>query len=304
MLPYPKLIRNKRLKKMTHFSPWVTPLNHRTIEPLYGGHQIEYEDFPCTIDITGPLLYTLFQERWQDVQIGHVVEGSVLELEFTEAPKICILYDGYLTVVTQAWHLHLCLEEHLGGPLCKTPPELRQQRLIQRASLYRRLNEKGQPRSWGIQFWNGAGEKMMNLFLPNPFLGEDEDLLPVGKPRLEKLSLYEELRQIYVLGTQPIPYNHNPLKRPYLSVCRSSRCYPSRQWKPIYEALQQAVEETGAEVTVMNAGCLEVCKLGPVVFYSGDRTWYTRVTPEVAKQIVQDHVIEGKQVSKHLYPSN
>ncbi|MDY7024390.1 MAG: (2Fe-2S) ferredoxin domain-containing protein, partial [Cyanobacteriota bacterium] len=142
---------------MTEFSPWVTPLNHCTVEPLYGNQKIEYEDFPCTVDVVGPLLYTLFQERWQEVQIGHVVEGSVLELEFLKPPKIFILYDGYLTVVTEAWHLHLCVEEHLGGPLCKTPPELRQQRLIRRAALYRRLNESDQARSWGIQFWNGAG---------------------------------------------------------------------------------------------------------------------------------------------------
>lgn len=287
---------------MSEFSRWVTPLNRRTVEPLRSGQQIEYEDFSCTIDVTGPLLYNLFQERWQDVQIGHVVQGSVLELELNQPPKICILYDGYLTVVTEAWHLHLCVEEHLGGPLCKTPPELRQERLIGRASLYRHLNERGEPRSWGIQFWNGGGEKMMNLFLPNPFLGDDEDLLPVGKPRLEKLSLYEELRQIYVLGDRPIPYDRNPLKRPYISVCRSSRCYPSRRWQPIYDALQKAVEETGADVTVMSAGCLEVCKLGPVVFYSGDRTWYTRVTPEVAGEIVREHLIDGKKVTRHLYP--
>jgi hypothetical protein len=116
-------LRSEQL--MTEFSRWVTPLNRRTVEPLYAEQQIEYEDFPCTIDVTGSLLYTLFQEHWQDVQIGHVVEGSVLELEFTQAPKICIVYDGYLTVVTQAWHLHLCVEEHLGGPLCKTPPAMR-----------------------------------------------------------------------------------------------------------------------------------------------------------------------------------
>jgi (2Fe-2S) ferredoxin len=54
-------------------------------------------------------------------------------------------------------------------------------------------------------------------------------------------------------------------------------------------------------VTVMNAGCLEVCKLGPVVFYSGDRTWYTRVTPEVAKQIVDVHLVKGEKVTHHLY---
>ncbi|NJK48034.1 (2Fe-2S) ferredoxin domain-containing protein [Candidatus Gracilibacteria bacterium] len=287
---------------MSKFSCWVTPLNCRTIEPLYANQSIEYEDFPCAIDVIGPLLYTLFQERWQDTQIGHVVEGSVLELELTQPPKICILYDGYLTVATEAWHLHLCIEEHLGGPLCKTPPELRQQRAIHRAAFYRRLNENGQARSWGIQFWNGIGEKMMNLFLPNPFLGEDEDLLPERKPRLDKLSLYEELREIYVLGIRPIPFNCNPLKRPYISVCRSSRCYPSRNWKPIYEALQQAVDEAGIDVTVMSAGCLEVCKLGAVVFYSGDRTWYTRVTPDVARQIVNEHLVNGLKVNKHLYP--
>jgi len=248
-------------------------------------------------------LYALFQDRWQEVQLGHVVEGSVLELEFTEPPKLCILYDGYLTVVTQGWHMHLCLEEHLGGPHCKTPPELRQQRLVSRAALYRRFNADGQAKSWGIQFWNGAGERMMNLFLPNPFLGEDEDLLPEGKPKLEKLGLYEELRSIYVLGERPIPFEANPLKRPYLSVCRSSRCNPSRKWQPVFEALKTAVEKAGLDVTVMTSGCLEVCQLGPVVFYSGDRTWYTRVKPEVAKRIVDEHLVNGKKLDEHLYPA-
>ncbi|MFB2875577.1 (2Fe-2S) ferredoxin domain-containing protein [Floridanema aerugineum] len=287
---------------MSEFSRLVTPLNRCITEQLPTGGQIEYEDFPCTIDVTGPLLYTLFQERWQETQIGHVVEGSVLELEFTQPPKICVLYDGYLTVVTEAWHLHLCLEEHLGGPLEKTPPELRQQRLVNRASLYRRLNERGEARSWGIQFWNGAGEKMMNLFLPNPFVGEDEELLPEAKPQLSKLSLYQELREIYVLGNRPIPFENNPLKRPYLAVCRSSRCYPSRNWQPIVEALQEAVKAAGIDVYVMTSGCLEVCKMGPVVFYSGDGTWYTRVNPDLADRIVREHLVQGQPIKDHLYP--
>ncbi len=287
---------------MSEFSRQVVPLNHRTVDPLATGGQIEYEDIPCTIEVLGPLLYTLFQERWQQTQIGHVVEGSVLELEFTQAPKTCILYDGYLTVVTAGWHLHLCLEEHQGGPLGRTPPELRRKRRVQRASFYRRFNDRGQARSWGIQFWNGAGEKMMNLFLPNPFVDADENLLPEGTPQLDKLSLYETLRDIYVLGTRPIPYTENPLKRPYLSVCRSSRCYPSQDVQPIIEALQTAVQQSGLEVAVRTSGCLEVCAAGPVVFYSGDRTWYHRVTPEIAHRIVQEHVAQGRPVQAHVYP--
>ena len=287
---------------MSEFNCQVTPLNRRTVEATPEGGKIEYEDFGCTVDITGPLLYTLFQERWQEVQIGHVVEGGVLELEFTQPPKLCLIYDGYLTVATEAWHIHLCLEDHLGGPHCKTPVELRQRRRIHRASLYRRLNSTGRPTSWGIQFWNGDRENMMTIFLPNPCLTADEDLLPYNKADLSKLALYEELREIYVLGNRPIPFNSNPLKRPYLSVCRSSRCYPSRQWQPIYQALQTAVNQAELEVDVITSGCLEVCKQGPVVFYSGDRTWYTRVTPEVAEKIVAQHLGQGQQLTEHLYP--
>lgn len=287
---------------MSTFQRQVTPLDRRTAEPLPNGGSIEYEEFPVTIEVTGCLLYSLFQNHWQEVGLGHMVDGSVLELEFTQAPKICRLYDGYLTVVAEGWHMHLCLEENLGGPLCTTPVELRQKRIVSRAALYRCLNAQGQARSWGIQFWNGAGEKMMVLFLPNPFIGDQEDLLPENKPNLEKLGLYEQLRQIYVLGEQDIPFAENPLKRPYISVCRSSRCNPSQNWQPIYEALQSALADSDLNVEVINSGCLEVCKMGPVVFYSGDRTWYTRVTPDVVKDIVQEHIIEGHKLKKHLYP--
>ncbi|NEQ97935.1 MAG: (2Fe-2S) ferredoxin domain-containing protein [Cyanothece sp. SIO2G6] len=287
---------------MTDFSRWVTPLQRRSEEPTEAGGRVEYEDFPCTVDVTGPLLHTLFQERWQEVELGHVVQGSVLELSFTEPPKIFVLYDGYLTVVTEAWHLHLCVEPHVGGPHDRTPEPLRHQRLIKRAALYRRFNANNRPVSWGIQFWNGSDERMMTLFLPNPYIGEGEELLPEGKPQLEKLGLYETLRQIYVLGEQPIPYSENPLKRPYLAVCRSGRCNPSRNWQPTFDALQEAVDAVGLDIAVQTAGCLEVCKLGPVVFYSGDRTWHTRVTPEVAKQVVQQHVAQGQSLPDHRYP--
>ncbi|MBF2055849.1 MAG: (2Fe-2S) ferredoxin domain-containing protein [Cyanobacterium sp. T60_A2020_053] len=288
---------------MGAFNPWVTPLNLLTRETLITGGALEYEDFLCDVDTLGCLLYTLFQEHWQDTQVGHVVEGSVLELELTKPPKVCIIYDGYLTVMTESWHLHLCLEENSGGPDGKTPLSLRQQRVVNRASFYRRFNEKNQPRSWGIQFWNGAGEKMMNIFLPNPFVDEDDNLLPENKPNLAKLALYEELRDIYVLGKKPIPYSANPLKKPYISVCRGGRCNPGQVWQPIFDTLQEEVEKAEIDVTVKTSGCLEVCKMGAVVFYSGDKTWYTRVTPEVAKEIVKQHLGEGEKITEHIYPA-
>jgi (2Fe-2S) ferredoxin len=286
---------------MSEFHPWVTPLNRVVTEPTSTGGVIEYEEFDSSSDVLSSLLYTLFQQNWHQVGVGHIVQGSVLELEFNAPPKICVVYDGYLTVVTEAWHLHLCIEANLGGPHCQTPLELRKQRQVSRAALYRRFNAEGNPRSWGIQFWNGADEKLMTIFLPNPLV-EDENLLPEGKPNLDKLALYQELRDIYVLGNKPIPFEKNPLKHPYISVCTSSRCLPSRKWQPIFDSLKAAVEEAGLDIEVRTSGCLEVCKLGPVVFYSEDKTWYTRVTPEIAKNIVDEHLVGGKKVTENSYP--
>ncbi|MDZ8261171.1 (2Fe-2S) ferredoxin domain-containing protein [Nostoc sp. ChiQUE01b] len=286
---------------MTEFNCWVTPVNKVVIEALSTEGSIEYEHFDSSTDVLSSLLYTLFQQNWQQVGVGHIVQGGVLELEFNAPPKICILYDGYLTVVTEGWHLHLCIEANLGGPHCKTPLELRQQRQVNRAAFYRRFNAEGIPRSWGIDFWNGADENLMTIFLPNPYV-EGENLLPEGKPNLSKLAFYEELRDIYVLGNQPIPFTKNPLKHSYISVCTSTRCLPSRKWQPTFDALKSAVENAGLDIEVRTSGCLEVCQQGPVVFYSDDRTWYTRVQPNVAEIIVNEHLVKGNKVIEYCYP--
>ncbi|MDZ8136573.1 MAG: (2Fe-2S) ferredoxin domain-containing protein [Nostoc sp. DedQUE04] len=288
---------------MTEFNCWVTPVNKVVIEALSTGGSIEYEYFDSSTDVLSSLLYTLFQQNWQQVGVGHIVQGGVLELEFNAPPKICILYDGYLTVVTEGWHLHLCIEANLGGPHCKTPLELRQQRQVNRAAFYRRFNAEGIPRSWGIDFWNGADENLMTIFLPNPYV-EGENLLPEGKPNLSKLAFYEELRDIYVLGNQPIPFTKNPLKHSYISVCTSTRCLPSRKWQPTFDALKSAVENAGLDIEVRTSGCLEVCQQGPVVFYSDDRTWYTRVNSNIAETIVNEHLVKGNKVIEHCYPPN
>ncbi|MFS8777065.1 (2Fe-2S) ferredoxin domain-containing protein [Synechococcus sp. W70.1] len=289
---------------MAAFSPWITPLNQSWQEISPTGWITLYEGIPAHIDCLGPLLYELFQEHWAEIQVGCVAEGGVLEAAFTSPPAFCVLYDGYLTVATETWHLHLCLEEHRGGPYGRTPLELRRKRLVSRAALYRRLNPQRQPRQWGIQFWNGAEESLLQIFLPSPFLGPGEDYLPESKANYQKLSLYERLRAIYVEGKGRIPYEDNPLKRPYLAVCRSSRCYPSRNYQPVVEALQSALQEANLDIRVITSGCLEVCQEGSVVFYSGDRTWYKRVTPPVARQIVQEHLLKNCPLKAHLFPGD
>ena len=123
---------------MTEFQRTIGPLNKTTIEPLPNESTIEYEDFPVNLDSIGPMLYQLFHDHWKEIGLGHMVDGSVLELEFNQAPKIIRLYDGYLTVVTESWHMHLCVAENQGGATGRTPESLRQVRRVSRAALYRR----------------------------------------------------------------------------------------------------------------------------------------------------------------------
>ena len=55
---------------MGEFNPWVKSLNKLTTENLVTGGLMEYEDIPCDVDTLGCLLYTLFQEHWQETQVG------------------------------------------------------------------------------------------------------------------------------------------------------------------------------------------------------------------------------------------
>ncbi|MFB2833070.1 hypothetical protein [Floridanema evergladense] len=33
-----------------------------------------------------------------------------------------------------------------------------------------------------------------------------------------------------------------------------------------------------------------------------DRTWYTRVNPDLAHRIVREHLVQGQPIKDHLYP--
>ncbi len=52
---------------------------------------------------------------------------------------------------------------------------------------------------------------------------------------------------------------------------------------------------------MVKTGCFGLCKLGPIVKVMPDDVIYTHVTPEDAKEIVEEHVIKGRKVERLLY---
>jgi len=156
------------------------------------------------------LCYTLFVEHHQQIVFGPCVQGAVFELQLSNEPSQVSYLDGYLTLYLQerASHMHLCLGEHTGlkNP---TPEALARVRQCTRAAFTRQLGENGQPRSWSIQLWNGAGEQMITFFLPSPFL-DMERHKRLREPDWSHLTLWNTLRARYLGERTPQPL---PLER-------------------------------------------------------------------------------------------
>jgi hypothetical protein len=144
------------------------------------------------------LAYDLFVVNWQKVRFGPCIEGAVFELELTSEPEDFAVLDGYLTVVLPPGpqHFHLCIGPTRGLHPHTTPPELSRVRQCSRAAFFRTLSDGCTPGSWGLRLWNGAGEQMLSVFLPSPYL--DDRLKPVRTPDWSRLGLWNDLRARYL----------------------------------------------------------------------------------------------------------
>ncbi|MCS6773883.1 MAG: hypothetical protein RMM31_08660 [Anaerolineae bacterium] len=148
------------------------------------------------------LLKDLFENHWQSILFGTMIQGSVFEIRATAPPTRIVLLDGYLTVDFGAWHFHVCIGENYGTQVRPTSPELRAIRKTHRAELVRRLNPDGTPSSWRLRLFNGRGENQLTVFLPNPFI--TDDLKVAREPDWDRLAFWDQLRATY-LGLPPDP---------------------------------------------------------------------------------------------------
>ncbi|MGH7960658.1 MAG: DUF7676 family protein [Candidatus Binatia bacterium] len=160
------------------------------------GSITEYFDIALAPGRLERLFRELFEEHWGEMVFGPCIQGAVFEIRLTEKPKRVTLLDGYLTVDTGPWHLHLCIEAHKQA----ATPELARQRQAARAAFFRDTREKGAVKgSWGLRLWNGLGEQMMTIFFPNPYLTHEQKICK--DPDWSRLALWEQLRETYGQAT-------------------------------------------------------------------------------------------------------
>ena len=139
-------------------------------------------------------LTLIFEDNWQRVRFGPLIQGAVYELAATAKPRLGML-DGYLTIDLGGPHVHLCIGDQKGLGDHPVDPELARRRKCAHAELQRQWIE-GAPRTWMFRMFNGDGDQMLTVLLPNPFLTDDQQYR--DEPDFTQLDLWDELRHRFL----------------------------------------------------------------------------------------------------------
>lgn len=125
--------------------------------------------------------------------------------------------------------------------------------------------------------------------------------------KLERISSYPELLERYkalgyLLGHREENAGQKPSFERDILVCGGTGCVSSDSTK-IVENLQSEIKAHGLDqkVQVLKTGCFGFCEKGPIVLIQPDNVFYVQVSPEDAKEIVEQHLIGGTRVERLLY---
>lgn len=77
--------------------------------------------------------------------------------------------------------------------------------------------------------------------------------------------------------------------------------------RPVLNTMVEEVSKRGLEgVTVTQTGCIGICQLEPVVevYAPGkEKVTYVKMTPEKARRVVNDHIVNGNIVTEYTIGS-
>ena len=90
--------------------------------------------------------------------------------------------------------------------------------------------------------------------------------------------------------------------RSHVMVCGGTGCTSSNSDK-IAQAFEDEILATGLqdEVKVIRTGCFGLCALGPIVVIYPEGSFYSMVKEENVKEIVDEHLLKGRPVTRLLY---
>ena len=90
--------------------------------------------------------------------------------------------------------------------------------------------------------------------------------------------------------------------RSHVLICGGTGCTSSGSER-IIEAMEKELAANGLEneVKVVKTGCFGFCTLGPIMVVYPEGAFYSMVKVEDVPEIVSDHLLKGRIVTRLLY---
>ncbi len=90
--------------------------------------------------------------------------------------------------------------------------------------------------------------------------------------------------------------------RGHVLVCGGTGCTSSGS-EQIIKEMEEQLKANGLEkeIKVVKTGCFGLCALGPIMIVYPEGAFYSRVTVEDVKEIVEEHLLKGRIVKRLLY---
>lgn len=90
--------------------------------------------------------------------------------------------------------------------------------------------------------------------------------------------------------------------RSHVLVCGGTGCTSSGS-EQIIKALETEIEKNGLkdEIKVIKTGCFGLCALGPIMIVYPEGSFYSRVNTDDIPEIVSEHLLKGRIVTRLLY---
>lgn len=90
--------------------------------------------------------------------------------------------------------------------------------------------------------------------------------------------------------------------RSHVLVCGGTGC-TSSGCQQVITALHEELEKNGLkkEIDVVKTGCFGLCALGPIMLIYPEGTFYSMVKPEDIPEIVSEHLLKGRIVTRLVY---
>ena len=90
--------------------------------------------------------------------------------------------------------------------------------------------------------------------------------------------------------------------RSHVLVCGGTGCTSSGSAQ-IIDTLEKELKRNGLEneIKVIKTGCFGLCALGPIMVVYPEGAFYSMVRPEDIPEIVSEHLLKGRIVTRLLY---